>query len=160
MFGVKAQSDAPTHSHIPQRHTHTHWLHFHSYCPKHNLIGWDRLTAGQMFQRRHTWEVRTCVLSFQHVWILTPWTGELSQPLSQTDPTEINAEPLKRGTGWGELAHIPTVQNVHASPAGFQNSPAAFDVTLFFCLSNKHTSKEKMAYFQTSPASMSTSHVS
>lgn len=95
MFGVKAQSNAPTHSHIPQRHTHT--LHFHSYCPKHNLIGWDRLTAGQMFQRRHTWEVRTCVLSFQHVWILTPWTGELSQPVLQTDPTESTRSRLSEG---------------------------------------------------------------
>lgn len=72
-------------------------LHFHSYCPQQNLIGWDKLTAGQMFQRRHTWEVRTCALCFQHVCILTPWTGELSQPVSQTDPMESARSRLSEG---------------------------------------------------------------
>ncbi len=102
IFGINAQSNAPTHSHIPPRETDTRadrllQLYFHSYCPQHNLIGWDKLTAGQMFQRRHTWEVRTCAQCFQHVCILTPWTGELSQPVSQTDPMESPRSRLSEG---------------------------------------------------------------
>lgn len=90
------------HSHIPPRETDTRadrllQLYFHSYCPQHNLIGWDKLTAGQMFQRRHTWEVRTCAQCFQHVCILTPWTGELSQAVSQTDPMESPRSRLSGG---------------------------------------------------------------